>query len=181
MAFYKALVSVWKEIESIQNRFLWRGSEEKYKIVWVAWNKVCKLVEQGGLRVKKMNEFNITLLHKWKWRILVEPHGYRNNRKAILDGNVADKIKIGSTWWNDLINTAAGEYGLIYSFADSVSFFVGDGTTIHFWSARWVSDSPLKMLFPYLFQLSSLMGASFCLMGSWASGAWNWGNFGLTS
>lgn len=64
ITFYKALVTVWKEIESIKNRFLWGGLEVRKKIYWVAWNQVCKPLRLGDLGVKNIEEFNIALLHK---------------------------------------------------------------------------------------------------------------------
>ncbi|CAK8570652.1 unnamed protein product [Lathyrus sativus] len=72
MSFYKMSVTVWKELDRIQNRFLWGSSTKQPKTVWIAWNKVCRSTDLGGLGIKKMDLFNISLLQKWKWRILTE-------------------------------------------------------------------------------------------------------------
>ena len=45
------------------------------KITWVAWDSVCLPKEEDGLCVRKMREFNVALLGKWCWRMLV----YRNS------------------------------------------------------------------------------------------------------
>lgn len=39
---------------------------------WVAWDKVCKLKNEGGLGIKNLELFNKALLPKWKWRHLVD-------------------------------------------------------------------------------------------------------------
>jgi len=35
---------------------------------WIKWHIVCLDKENGGLRVCKIREFNLTLLEKWCWR-----------------------------------------------------------------------------------------------------------------
>lgn len=49
MAFFKAPIFVWKEIESIRNRFLWSGMEDIKKIYWVIWADVCEPFSEDGL------------------------------------------------------------------------------------------------------------------------------------
>jgi hypothetical protein len=51
------------------------GSEDHRKISWVNWNLVCARKEEGGLGVRKMREFNLALLGKWCWRMLVDRDG----------------------------------------------------------------------------------------------------------
>jgi hypothetical protein len=48
------------------------GSEDHRKISWVDWNSVCLSKEVGGLGVRRIREFNYTLLEKWCWRMLVD-------------------------------------------------------------------------------------------------------------
>lgn len=43
---------------------------------WVAWDKVFKFKEKGGLGVKNIELFNIALLAKWKWRILSDEEAW---------------------------------------------------------------------------------------------------------
>ena len=51
-------------MESIQRNFLWGASEGSFKYPLVAWEKVCLLVELGGLGIRSVAPFNQALLGK---------------------------------------------------------------------------------------------------------------------
>jgi len=53
----------------------WGGGEDVRKIVWVDWDAVCLSKEEGGLGVRRLKEFNVALLEKWCWRMLVDKEG----------------------------------------------------------------------------------------------------------
>lgn len=44
--------------------------KEKISIHWVSWNDICLPVDKGGLGLRRLEDFNLALLLKWKWRIL---------------------------------------------------------------------------------------------------------------
>jgi hypothetical protein len=48
------------------------ASGDKEKIPWVSWKDVCRPKSEGGLGVKDLKWFNVSLLAKWRWRLLVE-------------------------------------------------------------------------------------------------------------
>ena len=56
------------KLERIQRNFLWGSSEECFKYLLVAWEKVCSPLEMGGLGISKLVHFNQALLEKWLWR-----------------------------------------------------------------------------------------------------------------
>jgi hypothetical protein len=72
----------------------------------VAWETICKAIEEGGLDVKNMKLFNEALLGKWVWRIKNE----RNSlwRKVLVSKYgeeglfLSDRVVKGSHWWQDL-------------------------------------------------------------------------------
>lgn len=80
-------VQTRKALDKIRQRFLWGGSEEKSKIHWVRWELVCKDKEHDGLGIKSLEEFNLALLSKWKWIILVKNEA---SWKKIMDSRYID-------------------------------------------------------------------------------------------
>jgi len=49
--------------------------EDFRKIALVNWDSVCRSKEDGGLHVMRLREFNLLLLDKWCWRMLVDKDG----------------------------------------------------------------------------------------------------------
>jgi hypothetical protein len=75
LSFLRMPVKVRMKIVRLQRKFLWGGaSGDKDKIPWVSWSDVCRSKEEGGLGVKDLAWFNLALLAKWRWRLLVD-HG----------------------------------------------------------------------------------------------------------
>ncbi|GLU12193.1 hypothetical protein SLE2022_288930 [Rubroshorea leprosula] len=54
------------------------GREGNRKIAWVSWEKVCRSRKEGGLGVKDLDKFNMALLGKWRWRLMVEKEALWN-------------------------------------------------------------------------------------------------------
>lgn len=68
LSFFLAPKKVINRIIQLQRNFLLggRGSEECRKICWVKLDVVCKNRSEGGLGIKSIRDFNLTLLGKWR-------------------------------------------------------------------------------------------------------------------
>jgi hypothetical protein len=49
--------------------FFWAGGVDKRKYHFVKWRWICKPKCKGGLGVKDLNKFNISLMCKWWWKL----------------------------------------------------------------------------------------------------------------
>ena len=72
MAIFKMPVGVRWWLEQMMRGFFWLGSwlEESRGAALVAWETVCRPVDQGGLGVQQLLHTNIALLSKWIGRLL---------------------------------------------------------------------------------------------------------------
>lgn len=89
-------------------------------------------MEVYGSRFKKIREFNLSLLHKWCWRLRQEKrclwYSVLASRYGVKGGSLGDGGRIASVWWNDFLTIQRGDgQGVGYWFTDHIRCEVGDG------------------------------------------------------
>lgn len=72
LSFFKALTGIILKLESLFKNFLWYGGAERRKMNWVRKRKFCREKKVEGLGIQNLKFFNLALLGKWKWRLLIE-------------------------------------------------------------------------------------------------------------
>ncbi|MCH79404.1 LINE-1 reverse transcriptase like [Trifolium medium] len=162
MSFLKMPIQVVKLIIQIQRNFLWGGVNGGRKISWISWKTVCQEKKEGGLGVRDVRVVNLSLLAKWRWRllqneralwkdVLAVKYGSMVVRSAIFNG--VPGLRYASTWWKDICAIE----NLVDSkkwFSDAAERRVKNGASTLFWSDRWLGEYTLSEAFPRLFSLS---------------------------
>jgi hypothetical protein len=58
-----------EELEKPIRAFFWDSSRNKKKVYWVSRKRICKPKCKGGLGIKNLTKFNISLMCKWWWKL----------------------------------------------------------------------------------------------------------------
>jgi hypothetical protein len=117
------------------------------KISWVGWKSVCQQKDNGALGVIDIRVMNISLLTKWRWRLL---DGEKALWKSVLIKKYGDKVECiiegtnlvwprhSSLWWKEVVKL--GDFGGNDWFNMVVKRKIGNGMTTSFWNDRWKGD-----------------------------------------
>ncbi|GAU13302.1 hypothetical protein TSUD_42560 [Trifolium subterraneum] len=183
LSFFKAPTGIISTLESIFCQFFWGGCEANRKIAWIKWDTICLARENGGLGVRRLKEFNISLLGKWVWRCLVENDSLWSLVLRAKYGEEGGRVRfsegVGSSWWRGL-NTVRSGVGLRDDrwLVDNIRRKVGGGCGSLFWLDPWLEDNPLSRSFSRLYDLAvdkNILVADMFAAG-WGVGgeAWKW-------
>lgn len=134
-------ISVSKEIDKANRRFLWGGTEGKRKMSLVKWRTVCTPKEMGGLGLRTTSNANQALLAKRGWNLASGKKSLANDvlsAKYLQDDDLLQvKNKPDSSpawkgimWARPIIQEGAGKT-------------VKNGADTSFWEDTWFKDQPL--------------------------------------
>ena len=136
LSIFKAPAAVCNKINSIQRKFLWARGKQNKSISWVSWDNVCKPLEEGGLGVKEVKNFNVALLAKWRWRIMSNEGGKWKEIILSKYGTEAENIQLRSKhqswWWKDLTKIC-GEGAEDSWFQKANAWKVGNRAIVRLW------------------------------------------------
>ncbi|GKV29203.1 hypothetical protein SLEP1_g38149 [Rubroshorea leprosula] len=155
MSVFKIPKIVLHELVCLQRKLLWGYMEEKSRLAWLSWEKVCRRRNEGGLGIPNLECRNIALLGKWWDR-------FENEESSVWKKVIVDKYYGGDTAWdieqvqNRNISTlwrnivALGNDGSEGSwiFKDGFCLKLGMGDKIKFWLDKWVGTEPLNVTYP---------------------------------
>ena len=162
LSFLKLPVQVWKRLVRIQREFLWGGVEGSKKISWVKWESVCRHKSNGGLGIKDIRIMNVSLLVKWRWRLLngnialwkeVLEARYGAIVGGLLEEGFSGRPSFASEWWKDIVKL--GDFGGPNWFNLGMERKVGNGLTSSFWNNVWRGDKCFRVKYPRLFSIST--------------------------
>jgi len=102
-SFLKMSDKVMKLVVTFAKKFLYGGAMGRRKMCWVKWTRVCQPRKKGGLGERDVRFGNLSLLAKWKWRLLSEQnmlwqrviedkHGMKYGRPVLIQYMILIKI-----------------------------------------------------------------------------------------
>jgi hypothetical protein len=111
---------VIKAIDKIRRNFLWRGRKKAIGgHCLVAWNKVTRPIEFGGLGILNLHLMSWALRLRWLW---------------------LKKTDTGRLWASFKINA----HPSVKAFSAVVSSVVGNGKNTLFWTDKWIDGQSLS-------------------------------------
>jgi hypothetical protein len=119
-----------KAIDKIRRGFVWRGRKEaKGGHCLIAWPKVCRAKELGGLGISDLKSLSCSLRVRWPWLKKTEPN---------------------KPWANLPLQVSKEVEGLLTM---AVFTELGNGADTLLWRDKWLKGSNIKNLAPGLFAL----------------------------
>lgn len=139
LSLFRMPEEVAKEIERLQDTFLWGGSKLRRKIQMVRWVDVCKSTDQGGLGIRRVRVVTICLLVKWWWKFCVENEApwkkiICSRYKLKVDSWLPYAISSSnsSVLWKGITAIADQSNNLLEVFLNNFQLKIGDGRRISF-------------------------------------------------
>ncbi|GKV50356.1 hypothetical protein SLEP1_g57064 [Rubroshorea leprosula] len=162
MSIFKIPKIVLHELVCLQRKFLWGYTEEKNKIAWLSWEKVCKGRNEGGLGVLDLECRNIALLGKWwdrfgkednsLWKSIIVDKFYGGSKVWDIKEVQARKA---STLWRNIVALGDERGRGARMYREGFRWKLGMGDKINFWKDKWIGIETLRDSFPRLFNLAS--------------------------
>lgn len=135
LTVYDWPVSLLKELEKCIRNFIWSGDTEKRKLVTVAWNKICKPTDEGGLGLRSLTVLNEAANLKLCWDMLNSNEDWA----IVLRSRVCPRrTPIRSHVFSSIWSSIKLEFNLIF---EKSRWCIGDGQLIIFWNDNWGGQS----------------------------------------
>ncbi|XP_043710337.1 uncharacterized mitochondrial protein AtMg00310-like [Telopea speciosissima] len=141
---FKLPTSFHESVRKASSRFYWSDSEERQKIHWMSWQRLCRPKSRGGLGFKDTKLQNRALLAKAAWRLWTTPdsHWAKFLKSIYFPHCDFMQARIGNrpSWgWRSLL---VGRDVLL----EGLRWKVGDGSRIDIWADRWIPALPNSKL-----------------------------------
>lgn len=117
-------------------RWWWSQNDKEHKIHWLAWEKLTLPKKKGGLGFQDLYLFNIAMLARQAWRLLIYPEslcGQVLKAKYFPNDNILDRAPrdgISYTWQSILKGVELLKEGIIWR--------VGNRESICLWDDPWI-------------------------------------------
>ncbi|XP_024178139.1 uncharacterized protein LOC112184080 [Rosa chinensis] len=124
------------DIHKLCASFFWGDTNEKKKIHWRNWDKLCLTKKEGGMEFKNLYAYNLAMLAKQGWRLVTNPTSliarlfkarYFPNC-SFWEAGLGDSPSFS---WRSILN---GRPVL----KAGIQWKIGDGQSVSIWHDRWI-------------------------------------------
>ena len=136
MSCFQLPKGLCEDLERMERNFWWGQKDQEAKKAMVSWGKMCKPKAQGGLGFRNLQAFNLAMLSKQAWRILMNPCSLiaRIYKAKYFPYSDILGAKLGSSpsyAWRSIFNS-------LEVIRKGTRWRVGNGKMIHIWEDRWL-------------------------------------------
>jgi len=144
MQCYRLPSRITDHLDRINREFFWRTSSTAKGLPLVAWDKVCRPKQLGGLGIRKAAAVNTAFMAKLVWKFLTQPENLWvqqvRAKYGAPDHFFKSRPKRADSWvWKCLLR-------LRPFVQQGIRWKVGNGCSINFWTDNWCSDSSIVAL-----------------------------------
>ena len=146
MSCFQLPMGQCEEMEGMMRRFWWGQHHQESKIACVSWKKMCKSKLRGGLGFRNLQVFNLSMLSKQGWKLLMNP-----------DFSVARIYKARYYPHGDVLQAKLGSkpsyaWRSIKSGLEVIKrgtrWRVGNRNLIHIWEDKWMPTPTTYKVIP---------------------------------
>jgi hypothetical protein len=143
MSCFDLTKTLCEQMSAIIYRFWWAQQEVENKMHWLSWEVLTKPKSEGGLGFRDLYGFNMAMLAKQAWRMLITPDSLCARvlkakyfpTTSILEAKPTAGMSY--TWRSILKGVGLLREGVVWR--------IGDGTDVKIWSDPWLPRDDARL------------------------------------
>jgi hypothetical protein len=143
MSCFDLIKTLCEQMGMMICRWWWAQNDKENKMHWLSWELLVKPKEEGGLGFRDLYGFNIAMLARQGWRMLVNPE------------SLCARVLKARYFPNSSILKATASQGISYSWRsilkgvrllkEGLIWHIGDGSSVNIWTDQWINRTGCRV------------------------------------